>query len=121
MENEKNKCNERQAVQHPEYTPIRAFRFILDVSGLEKFKVSYVRSLPGRQLEVGYYITEEGPTRMDLVGLQGEVMMLNADGEVLRTLRFKAEELEWLPCQFDYADNGNLVQRFLFKGVIYNP
>lgn len=102
------------------HTPIRAFRFVLQVPGIESHKVSYVRSLPGDELEIGYCVTEESEP-LGVVALGGTVKMLNAQGEVVKTTAFRAGGFEWLPFQFDYRNSGNLIQRLLYSGVVYNP
>lgn len=120
MKNEQIAKGKKITADEASYTPIRAFRFVLQVSGLESHRVSYVRSLPGRQLEIGYVIVEDSEP-LSIVELGGVVKMLNSRGEVVRSTTFKGTGFEWLPFQFDYKDSGNLIQRLIFTGVEYNP
>ena len=100
------------------WEPKRKFRWVLNLPGFDSFMFHSVRSVGGGQTEVSYHIREDVPLTEfpDLSGGNGQLKLLDADGNILEEYELAWASAEHLPFDLDYSSSEPMRPRILLYG-----
>ena len=100
------------------YEPRAGFRWIVQLQGIDAFKLRKVRSLPDDQLEIEIFWLRDEPWPDEPSTNFGFIKLLDDRGVVTDAFKFTFFKHQLLPFNLDYTER-NTFARILFQGVSF--